>query len=172
MRDPELKYCPECEDEYMPEIENCAACGVALITGRRMLELEEDRQRVLQNRTGKVSANDDLVGLRQGPLQDMRHIENLLRAERIGTLLVGDENSCGKNCCATSFVLCVRREDAGDALSILEKEFRRATALDHHDTTHADNIFDLTAGSAVCPACGYSFSTSTTTCPDCGLCLG
>jgi uncharacterized OB-fold protein len=52
---------------------------------------------------------------------------------------------------------------------ILADEFRRSTALDHHDISHADNIFDPLAAEAVCPACGHSFSPSVGACPDCGL---
>jgi hypothetical protein len=170
MVDPELKYCLQCNDEYMPEIESCGVCGMKLISGREMLEKEEARNHKLSSRASRIKADDDLVGIRQGPLADMKRIEALLNSERIATLLVGDESSCGKGCgCASSFLLQVRHEDAQDALMILDDEFRRSTALDHHDITHADNIFDPLAAEVVCPACGHSFPPSAGACPDCGL---
>jgi len=172
MIDPELKYCPKCDDEYRADIARCAGCGVPLITGRQRLEMEEQRRRRLEGRDAELSAEDDMVNLRKGPLGEMRHLENLLRAERIPALLVGDESSCGKGCCASTFYLQVRRQDAMDAVGILEAEHRRATGLCHHDTTHADSVFDPEAGEAVCPACGHAFPTTTSECPECGLCFG
>ena len=170
MVDPELKYCLQCNDEYMPEIESCGVCGMKLISGQEMLEKEEARNRRLESRGGRITSDDDLVGIRQGPLSDMKRIEALLNSERIATLLVGDESSCGKGCgCASSFILQVRHEDAQDALMILEDEFRRATGLDQHDTSHSDNIFNPLAVEVVCPACGHSFSPAVGACPDCGL---
>ena len=170
MVDPELKYCVQCNDEYMPEIECCGVCGMKLISGQEMLEKEEARNNKLSSRACRITADDDLVGIRQGPLADMKRIEALLNSERIATLLVGDESSCGKGCgCASSFILQVRREDAQDALMILADEFRRSTALDHHDISHADSIFDPLAAEVVCPACGHSFSPAVGACPDCGL---
>jgi len=169
--DPELKYCPKCDDEYMAEVARCATCEVALITGRQRLEIEEQRQRRLASRDVEINDNDDVVALRQGPLADLRYIEHLLQAERIPTRLVGDEASCGQGCCSGTFYLQVRRSDAMEALQVLEDEHRRSTALDHHDLTHADSVFDPEAGEAVCPACGHNFSTDTTECPECGLCF-
>ena len=170
MVDPELQYCLQCNDEYMPEIESCGVCGMKLISGQEMLEKEEARKSKLSSRASMITPNDDLVGIRQGPLADMKRIEALLNSERIATLLVGDESSCGKGCgCASSFVLQVRREDAQDALMVLADEFRRSTALDQHDITHADNVFDPMAAEAVCPACGHCFPPSAGACPDCGL---
>lgn len=170
MVDPELKYCLQCNDEYMPEIENCGVCGMKLISGQEVMEKEEARNRRLESRAGRITPDDDLVNIRQGALPDMKRVEALLNSERIATLLVGDESSCGKGCgCASSFVLQVRREDAQDALMILADEFRRSTGLDHHDTSHADNIFDPLAAEVVCPACGHNFSPSAGACPDCGL---
>ncbi len=170
MVDPELKYCLQCNDEYMPEIENCGVCGMKLITGQEMLEKEEARNRKFEGRGGTIALDDELVGIRQGALSEMKQTEALLNSERIATLLVGDESSCGKGCgCASSFVLQVRSDDVQDALAILNEEFRRSTALDHHDSSHADNIYNPLAAEVVCPACGFSFAPSAGACPDCGL---
>jgi len=124
MVDPELKYCLQCNDEYMPEIENCGVCGMKLITGQEMLEKEEARNRKFENRAGMITPDDELVGIRQGGLAEMKQTEALLNSERIATLLVGDESSCGKGCgCASSFVLQIRSDDAQDALAILNDEY-------------------------------------------------
>jgi len=170
MIDPELKYCVQCNDEYMPHMETCGVCGMKLLSGQEMLAREEARNRKLSRRASSITADDDLVSIRQGPLRDMKHMEALLQAERIPALLVGDESSCGKGCsCATSFILQVRREDAQDAFMVLAEEFRRSTALDSHDVSHADSVFNPLAPEVVCPACGHRFPPAAGACPDCGL---
>ena len=172
MIDPELKYCPKCEDEYRAEIETCASCRIQLITGNDKLVMEEARKQRLTGRRGELTPEDDIVTIHGGQLNDIRHIEELLAVERIGTLVIGDDKSCGKGCCPSTYYLQVRREDALDALGIIKAEHKRVTALDHHDNSHADSVYDDKADEATCPACGHTFSTKAATCPDCGLCFG
>jgi hypothetical protein len=169
MVEPDLKYCPQCNDEYRAEIEKCAACGIVLITGRQKIEMEEALRKKLENRTTELSPEDDLVALRRGPLPEMRHLATLLNGENIGTLLVGDEKSCSQSCCPTTYDLLVKREDGMEALHIIEEEHKRTTALEGHDNSNADAVFNPESGEACCPACGHSFPTTETACPDCGL---
>lgn len=173
MIEPDLKYCPQCHDEYRADIEMCAVCGIALITGREVLAREEEKERKRQSRmNAALSAADDLVTIHSAPLTDIRRFEESFAREGIATLVAGDDKNCGKGCCPSTFYLQVRREDAADAVAILEKEYNRATGLAHHDTTHMNNgIFNADAGQALCPACGHEFPTTTTTCPECGLCF-
>lgn len=172
MIEPDLKYCPKCDDEYRAEIEKCAACGVDLITGQQKIDMEEARQRKLANRAVELSPDDDLVVVRRGPLTDLRQLAVHLEKESIGTLISGDEKSCGKSCCPTVYNLCIRRDDAMEALQIIEEEHKRTTGLAFHDNVHDDVVFNPHAGEAKCPACGHAFSTTETTCPDCGLSFG
>jgi len=172
MIEPDLKYCPKCDDEYRAEIEKCAACGIELITGLQKIEMEETRRKRLESRTSELSPDDDLVEIQRGPLPDLRYLSSLLDKENIATLLVGDMKSCGKTCCPTIYNLLVRREDGMDTMHIIEEEHRRATALAHHQNSHSDAIFNPHAAEAQCPACGHSFPTTETSCPDCGLSFG
>lgn len=172
MIDPELKYCPNCNDEYRAEVESCASCGLVLILGNDRIAMEEARRQKLSSRRGELTPEDDLVAIHKAPLNDIKHIEELLTAERIGTQLAGDDQSCGKGCCPSNYFLLVRREDAEDALAIMHAEYQRMTALEHHDNGHADSVYDDSADEATCPACGHCFATTSTTCPDCGLCFG
>ena len=170
MFDPDLKYCLKCNDEYMSHIEDCAGCGEKLIAGRDVAAMEEKRQQRLAERGDEITEDDAVVGIRQGPLSDMKGMEALLSRENIPTLLVGDESSCGKGCgCASSFTLHVRQDDVQDAIGVLADEFRRTTALDHHDISNVDSVFNPLAAEVVCPACGHNFPPSTGACPDCGL---
>lgn len=173
MYDPELKYCPKCKDEYRADIENCAACGIELLTGEAMADYVNNSLKKRQSRKGDLTPDDDIVTIHKGTLADMRCLEQDLQEEHIGYLIAGDEpGGCGQGCCASNFYLQVRREDAGDAFTIIEKQFSRTTGLNDFDLSNVDSVFNPDAGMAVCPACGFTFQTSTTTCPECGLCFG
>ncbi|MGV1099058.1 zinc ribbon-containing (seleno)protein DG [Thiovibrio sp. JS02] len=173
MIDPELKYCPKCRDEYRADIIQCAHCAIPLIMGSEFRGIEQQRRSHLHNRKGALTPDDELIVIHQAGLADSRHLQALLEAERIGTLLAGDDKGCGKKSCGPpKFYLQVRREDVAPALEIVQEEYRRTTGLDGHAATGADAVFDPEAGEAVCPACGFTFATTTTVCPDCGLCLG
>jgi hypothetical protein len=78
MIEPDLKYCPECNDEYRAEIEKCAACGIDLITGLQKIKMEEERTKILEGRSIELNPEDDLVPIQRGPLADMRHLSDLL----------------------------------------------------------------------------------------------
>ena len=41
--DPDLQYCPSCNDEYRAEIHVCAACGIDLLSGEQMLALQAEQ---------------------------------------------------------------------------------------------------------------------------------
>jgi hypothetical protein len=171
MIDPELKYCPSCHDEYRAEIEQCAACEVVLITGAQKMALEKKRQENMSRRKGELAPEDEVVAIERGSLHDLKRLEDLLAAERIGTRLIGDEQSCSKSCCPSHFYLQVRKEDAVDALQLLARDHQRTTGLDAGCHAHGEEVYNPHAGEAICPACGFRFSTSAATCPDCGLCF-
>ncbi|MFC1837100.1 hypothetical protein ACFLYW_00265 [Thermodesulfobacteriota bacterium] len=178
MIDPELKYCPECNDEYRAEIEQCAGCGIDLITGRQKIEMEEARQQKLATRTGELDPDDDLVLMRRGPLAEMRHLATLLDAEKIATAMIGDMKSCAKDrfgnstCCPTVYNLLVRKEDGREAYHVIEEDHRRVTGLAHHGDINDEAIYNPHESEAQCPACGHTFPTTETACPDCGLRFG
>ena len=178
MIDPELKYCPECNDEYRAEIERCAVCCVDLITGEQKIAAEKARQEKLASRTGELSPDDDLVLMRRGLMAEMQHLAELLHNEKIATAMLGDMKSCAKDrfgnstCCPTVYNLLVKREDAREAYHIIEAEHRKLTGLTEHGAYNNDAIFNPDKSEAQCPACGHAFPTTETACPDCGLSFG
>jgi hypothetical protein len=168
----ELKYCPACRDEYRADIIICAACKITLVTGTEMLALVNQGQQARNSRRGSLTVDDDIVTIHKGPLADLKKMEKPFERENIGMMIVGDEGGCNKGCCPTTFFLQVRREDAQAAVALVQEDFLRVTALDDHDTSHCHAVFNQDASHANCPACGFEFETSTTICPDCGLCFG
>jgi len=168
----DLKYCPKCRDEYRAEAETCAACAIALVWGAELVVIESNNGASRRNRKGPLTPDDQLVVVFQGALGDLKHLKDLLEAEQIGAMISKEGGGCASGGCAPKFELQVRQEEVRDALEMLAEEHRRATALAEHDATHAGAVFNPEAGEAVCPACGFGFATTTTTCPDCGLCFG
>ncbi|MHB8989184.1 MAG: zinc ribbon-containing (seleno)protein DG [Desulfobulbia bacterium] len=168
----DLKYCPKCRDEYRAEAETCATCAIALVWGAELVVMESNNGASRRNRKGPLTPDDQLVVVFQGALGDLKHLKDLLEAEQIGAMISKEGGGCASGGCAPKFELQVRQEEVRDALQVLAEEHRRATALAEHDATHAGAVFNPEAGEAVCPACGFAFATTTTTCPDCGLCFG
>jgi len=169
--DPDLKYCPQCRDEYRAEIERCATCGVELLSGRRMLEMEERQKARMASRSMTISPDDELVDIRKGTVIDIKQLQSLLEKEGIPALAVGDPASCGGGCCGTGLILRVRMEDARDAAEVLSREYFQSTRLADHDISYANEVLNTAALEATCPACGCRFSTRESVCPDCGLCF-
>lgn len=170
--DPELKYCPGCNDEYRAEITTCASCDIELITGNQMQELEQEKEDKKANRNMELSPDDEMVNIRKGPVMQMKELQVMLKKVGIPSLAVTENGSCGKGCCGTDILVQVRRSDAEEVMAILEQEHVRNTALEAHDTSTAGAVFNSAAENATCPACGCSFPTTQATCPDCGLCFG
>ena len=170
--DPELKYCPQCNDEYRADIIECASCSVELLSGSQVLEIEEQNNSSQAARSMDIHPDDELVDIRKGAVLEIKQVQALLKREGFPSLVAGDSQSCGKGCCGTDVLLRVRRSDIDDIIPIFHREHISATGLHEHDMSHVDAVYNPSAGEATCPACGCSFTTRNMTCPDCGLHFG
>jgi len=169
--DPDLKYCPQCEDEYRADIINCASCNIELLTGRQIVEIEKQKQAGLADRSMEILPGDEVVDMLKGSIIDIKQRQALLKKEGFPSLLVNDDKSCGKGCCGTDVFLRVRMADVQEIQEVLARQHIRTTGLADHDTSHAGSVFNTGAEKVTCPACGFTFSTKSSTCPDCGLCF-
>lgn len=170
MIDPELKYCPQCSDEYRAEIERCAACEVSLVFGK---EIQKQKQKRLDALNGN-SADADLVPIFKASMQEIRRLEALLKNEEIDVFITGEDSDegCGKGCCgSSSMFLNVHRYDMEEAVRIIEQDDRKNTSWDTLDHSHADAVFNANAAETTCPACGENFAPTENICPECGLCF-
>ncbi|GEM_PF-250263 len=171
--DPGMNYCPVCGDEYRAASKRCAACDVDLITGGEKLDQVMGKEQVVAGRSMVLSVDDELVTLRKGALNDMKHLKALLGKERIPSILAGDEKTCSKGCCGPEMYLQVRESDTETALAVLAQDFIESTSLSGHDLTNVDAVYVHEAESNICPACGCQFpSDEQMNCPECGLCFG
>ena len=126
----------------------------------------------IRNRSLQISAYDKLITVTNGTLAEVKRLQRLLEKEVIGSVLYGDDASCGWSCCGSAgFELRVKKEDATDARRIIQEDFRSSTALDTHDLNDEPETGSRQAEIVKCPACGCSFSLQEKTCPECGLCF-
>lgn len=171
--DPELQYCPQCQDEYRAGIVLCAACGIELLSGRRMLEIMEEKNNRLAARSREISEQDELVDILKGKVIDIKSVQSLLKREGFPSLLAGDSSSCcpSKGCSGGEVRLQVRRDDLREVREILAREHMHSTGLPDHHPGFVDAVYNPEARAATCPACGCNFSTQSRSCPDCGLCF-
>jgi len=169
--DREMNYCPSCGDEYRPDIKHCGACNIPLVSGREKLDMVMASQDALSERSMNISPEDELVSIRKGPLKDMKTLQKVFAVERIPAILAGDEGDCAKGCCGPELYLQIRKEDMQLATEVLAREFIKSTALDSHDLSNADAVFNHLDTETVCPACGCRFSPTVGACPECGLCF-
>ena len=171
MYDVEMKYCPVCDDEYMPNMKNCGVCGKPLLSGEEMLQYRNAGNEECASRKGALTAHDDIATIFKGPMADVKRVEGKLMSVNIGTCIVAQDSSCGKGCCAPEVELKIRREDGAAALKIIESDFEEMTGAVDFVHEIEDHGFDPSGLESTCPACGCIFSTENSTCPDCGLCF-
>ncbi len=93
MFDPEMKYCPKCNDEYMMVAERCAACDIPLLTSAEMVDFHS----VKSARKGALTASDDVITIHQGAMADLKHLQHLFAQENIGAAITSDSGGCGKS---------------------------------------------------------------------------
>lgn len=170
--DPECNYCPRCGGEYRAETRHCADCAGELVSGRELMAHQQNARKPAERRR-PISPDDELVSIQKGPLLQMQMVQALLKREGIPSLAAGESGgACGSGGCGgPSLVIQVRNSDAEEAQSVLAREYLRSTGLSGQELAAVSAMFDASADSALCPACGCHFSTSQNVCPDCGLCF-
>jgi predicted Zn-ribbon and HTH transcriptional regulator len=171
--EPDLKYCPQCNDEYRAEIGACATCGVALLTGLEMQARMAAHREEKSPRSLEIFPDEPMTTIRKGPVLAMKQLQAYLLQQGIPSLATKESpENCTKGCRGSELLLQVRTSDLREVAAVLEEEYRQTTGLSDHDTSLADAVYNVEVQEAVCPACGFRFTTSSTSCPDCGLCFG
>ena len=85
--DPDLNYCPHCNDEYRAEISTCAACGIDLLSGEQMLALHADRNRPqTTSRSLEIHPEESVLTVRKGPVLQIKELQAYLLRSGIPSL--------------------------------------------------------------------------------------
>jgi hypothetical protein len=168
--DPELNYCPQCNDEYRAEVDVCTACGIKLLSGTQMLAKRGARQLQQSSPSLEILPDEPLLTVRKGPVLQIKDLQAYLLRCGVPSL-AGKESGGQCGCRGAELLLQVRESDLPEVMTALEQEYVQSTGLADHDTRFVGAVYNDEAAEAVCPACGCRFSTTSTACPDCGLCF-
>lgn len=150
------KICPECETEYLPQIEKCSDCGAVLLLPEEHKKRQEERKRLMEK------AVENEVVVREGDLNWLGELYTVLIEAGIPCTVRSDAG-CKKGCCGDTCRLVVSREDVERAQECIEKYF-----MEMHPEIRASHEL---AGEGRCPACGSPVGPNDRECADCGLLL-
>ena len=105
------------------------------------------------------------------PLAEAKRLQTQLHERGVEIRLDHNEATCTRGCTVTVEVWA-KEADIPVVKAVFDENF--ANMLDGHqvDWDQLGQVFDPSRETAVCPACGHEFSTSSSECPDCGLSLG
>ncbi len=157
-----VRVCPECGEEFRPEIVRCSDCG-ALLVDRAV---EEDAPSPM---AGSLHGHGHSAS--GGPPAPVA-LARLFRADRASDIEPLAER-LGKaglpyrvRTVQLSFELLIPEEDREKALGVLGEALR--PGLPSTD----DAPFDPESGYSACPACGCRLAPRAQECPECGLAVG
>lgn len=111
----------------------------------------------------------DLVTIAKLPLEEAKLLQRDLRLIEVPATLNHDP-SCRSGCSVTIDVV-VPFSHAEAAVKLLRERFQAAAERPGMDWEKAQATFDPSQQEATCPACGTSFATTSSECPECGLCF-
>lgn len=105
------------------------------------------------------------------PLTDAKEFQDQLQKKGVEIILNHNEQTCTRGCTVTVEVLG-HEKDIEIIAKSYQENYQKLTEGHEVNWEVANSVFDPSAESATCPACGHSFSTSQSECPDCGLVIG
>lgn len=102
-------------------------------------------------------------------LFDAKRLKSILSDKGIALELVSNPEKCSTGGCKVTVELHARPEDVPIIVEHLQKERSKLLEdLNFNPELH-EQTFDTNQQTAICPACGTTFSTTKSECPDCGL---
>jgi hypothetical protein len=102
---------------------------------------------------------------------EAKRLKSALEDRGVILKIVSNPESCGTGGCSPKLELFARQEDLPKFQEFIVEERTRALGGLDHEAGLADEVFDSEKESARWPACGTSFATTQSECPDCGLCF-
>jgi len=118
---------------------------------------------------GKMESSEKvLIGILE--LSEAKELSDKLEPKGVYITIKHNEQTCAKGCAVKVEVWAPETDIPAIAETIKEEKMK---IIDNEgldiDKSLLDQVFDDEAKTAVCPACGASFSTDNKECPDCGL---
>lgn len=105
------------------------------------------------------------------PIEEAKKIQDEMKGKSVDIFLDHNPTTCTRGCSVTVEFSCYEK-DIQQVAQYFQQNF--LNSLDGHNVNLEllNSTYDPNQESATCPACGTSFSTSSTECPECGLCFG
>jgi hypothetical protein len=150
----QVRICPECESEYMPRVERCSDCDVALVDRAQPEDDEEnegDDENEPRSTPSGLPPGDYVPLLRRDRPLELDPMAERLGKEHIPFLVDRARGS--------SFELRVRREDTSAALTTLRDLLAPGDVPSYSDETSYE----------ACPACETVLPEGARACLECGL---
>ncbi len=158
----QIRYCPECDEEFQPHIERCSDCGGAL-ESRSDEDLARERQE--QDSESLPTPEEAVIVVRGVEAAEARAIAFDLHAAGIPFWLRGGRRGIDVH---------VKSDDRQAATAILERA-GILPAQSSSDVAVAETGgpcpacgANVAAGIVECPTCGLAFAFETAVCGDCG----
>lgn len=154
-----VRVCPDCGEEFRPEIVRCSDCGALL----------EDHVEGDAAGGAHESASEGGSTPTEAPAPVQIQRRSLYTSNRIGEI-----QPLAKRLSGAGVQFWV--ESAGDSWSVLVAEADEATgraiASDLFGLVDHAASFDPEVGYSACPACGHALPPAVVECPECGLGVG
>lgn len=113
------------------------------------------------------NAEEVLIGTIE--YNEAKRIKAALSEKGIELRLAGDSTACASKSCRISLQVFSQTKDLPLVREFLIAEQQKVFEGLDFDPNIINEVFDPEQEQARCPACGTSFKTSSTSCPDCGL---
>lgn len=110
-----------------------------------------------------------MIQIASARIQEAERIKGALAGLGIAVELAVSPEACASGGCGTTVEIWGRAQDLPAIQQFFEREKQRDLAGLDFDPALQGQVFDPSAESATCPACGHVFKTSSSECPDCGL---
>ena len=114
-------------------------------------------------------SNEDKVMLGTMPASEADRIKALLSSRGVQVMtLVNPQHNCSSGCSITVEMWASPQDlpIIGQVLNIMRQQDMAGLEFDE---TQINSVYDTEKETAICPACGTSFPTCLTECPECGL---
>ena len=172
-----VRWCPNCEEEFRPEIARCSDCGGPLVDrllGEDGQPLHPDPPVAATPGTAAPPAlpPDFRELTHANSPADLRPITNTLDEAGIEfhAVFAPDPPGQARNALGGRFIVSVHESERIRAIQAIAPHLGLEAGLG--DTLAVERAFDATAGYVQCPACGADVTPGSQTCGECGLVLG
>jgi hypothetical protein len=113
----------------------------------------------------------ELIKLAVMGLNEAKELKKDCEAQGAEIVLNHNDQTCNRGCSVTVEVHASEK-DLPIVQKVYSEKYEKLLAGHDVDMNIINSVYDSSQDTAVCPACGFNFSTTNSECPDCGLMLG